>query len=185
MLQHKGTKTIKTSRLILRKYQADDAEAMFKNYASDERVARFLSWQTYKSIAQVSQFLAEKPKLYENNAFYDWAITLNGEVIGGISAYNISEKNHSCEIGYCLGHDFWNKGLTSEALHGVINFLFHEVQMHRITATHDVENPASGKVMQKCGMTCEGRFREHYLRHDNSFSDAFFYAILKDDHSSH
>jgi ribosomal-protein-alanine N-acetyltransferase len=178
MLQHKGTKTLITPRLILRKYQLDDANDMFINYLADERVALFMSWQAYRSIDEVYAFLAEKPKLYESNSTYDWAIEHEGEVIGGISAYSISEKNHSCEFGYCIGNAFWNMGLASEAAYAVINFLFQEVQLHRITATHDVENPASGKVMQKCGMVCEGRFREHYLRHDNTFSDALLYGIL-------
>jgi ribosomal-protein-alanine N-acetyltransferase len=178
MLQHKGTKTLITQRLVLRKYKINDAEDMFKNYASDKRVAKFLTWEAYNNVDEVLRFLEGKPVLYENNAVYDWAIEFEGKVVGGISAYKISEKNHSCEIGYCLGYDYWNKGLITEAVSAVINFLFSEVKMHRITATHDVENPASGKVMKKCGMILEGRFREHYLRHDRTYSDALFYAIL-------
>ncbi|HOA80539.1 MAG TPA: GNAT family protein [Defluviitaleaceae bacterium] len=53
-----------------------------------------------------------------------------------------------------------------------MNYLFNEVGIHRISAKHDIENPASGKVMQKCNMTYEGRLREHYLRHDGTYSDA-------------
>ena len=56
------------------------------------------------------------------------------------------------EIGFKLKRDYWNKGITTEALSAVMNFLFNEVGMHRITAKHDIENPASGIVLQKCGM---------------------------------
>ena len=181
MPRHQGTQIIVTQRLILRKYRWDDAENMFKNYLRDARVARFLSWEAYQDIEQVRLFLASKSKLYEDMRTYDWVIEFGGEAVGGISAYNISEKNRSCELGYCLGTAFWNQGITSEAARAVIAFLFHEVHMHRITATHDVENPASGRVMQKCGMVCEGHFRKHYIRHDGTFSDAKFYGILQED----
>lgn len=50
--------------------------------------------------------------------------------------------------------------------------------MHRVMAKHDVENPASGEVMKKCGMTYEGRLKEYYLRHDGTYSDALVYGII-------
>ena len=54
--------------------------------------------------------------------------------------------------------------------------------MHRILAKHDVDNPASGKVMQKCGMTQEGIFRKYYLHGDGMYSDAMLYSILKEEY---
>lgn len=62
-----------------------------------------------------------------------------------------------------------------------MNFLFNGVGMHRITAKHDIENPVSGKAMQKCGMKYEGKLREHYLRHDGTYSDSLVYGILKNE----
>lgn len=53
--------------------------------------------------------------------------------------------------------------------------------MHRIMAKHDIENPTSGEVMKKCGMTYEGRFKEFYLRHDGTYSDALVYGIVRCD----
>ena len=136
MLNHKGTQEIVTERLLLRKYKMSDAENMFKNYANDEP------------------------------STYNWAIEYEGEIIGGISAMFVDDMRRNCEAGYCIGYDFWNKGITSEALSAIINYLFNEVGMHRIMAKHDVENPASGEVMKKCGMTFEGRMKEYYIRYD-------------------
>jgi len=93
----------------------------------------------------------------------------------------MDEKNCHCEVGYCIGFDFWNKGIVSEALRAVMDFLFNEVGMHKITAKHDTENPASGKVMSKCGMTCEGKLREHHLRSNGKFADIVTYGILKNE----
>lgn len=179
MLTHKGTQEICTKRLKLRKFNLSDAAYMYKNYATDERVTEFLSWKPYKNIEDIEAFLTGTIDNYRYQNVYHWAIEINNEVIGSISTISIDERNCSCEIGYCIGFDYWNTGITSEALSAVINFLFNEVGMHRITAKHDMENPASGKVMLKCKMTYEGRLREYYLRHDGTYSDSLVYGILK------
>jgi len=179
MLQHKGTKELKSERLTLRQFSPSDAQYMYKNYATDERVTRFLSWRPYTCVEDVEKFLASVIEEYNRLDTYHWAIEVAGEVIGSISTIDIDEKNCGCEVGYCIAYDYWNKGVTTEALKLVLKFLFNEVDMHRIMAKHDVDNPASGKVMQKCGMTYEGRMRERYLRHDGTFSDSLVYGILK------
>ena len=181
MLLHKGTRELCTKRLKLRKYMLSDAIYMYKNYASDERVTRFLTWTPYKCIEDVESFLADRIAEYAYETMYHWAIELEGEIIGSISTTFIDEKNHSCEIGYCIGYDYWNKGFTSEALIAVIDFLFNEIGINRIMAKHDIENPASGKVMLKCNMTYEGTLRKHYLRFDGTYSDSLVYSILKSD----
>ena len=180
MLNHKGTKEIRTDRLLLRKYQLSDAEGMFENYANDDRVTKYLPWKPYNNPADVIPFLEMSIKKYEEINTYNWAIVYQGSVIGGISAMSIDSMRNNCEVGYCIGYDFWNKGITSEALAAVITFLFEEVGMHRILAKHDIENPASGEVMKKCGMTYEGRFKEYYLRHDGTYSDALAYGIVNE-----
>ena len=180
-LAHKGTQTLCTERLTLRRYALCDAVSMYKNYATDERVTRFLSWEPYKRIEDVEAFLSSEMDEYQHQDKYHWAIELGGEVIGGISAVSIDESNHSCEIGYGIGYEFWNKGITSEALLAVMKFFFSEVGMHRIMAKHNIENPASGKVMMKCGMTYEGRLRGHYLQPDGTCTDSAIYGILKDE----
>lgn len=179
MLQHKGTKELKTERITLRRFILYDAKSMYKNYATDERVTRFLSWTPYVCVEDVESFLQSVIEEYESISTYHWAIEVDGEIIGSISTISIDEKNCSCEVGYCIAYDYWNKGITSEAFHLIMKFLFEEVEMNRIMAKHDVENPASGKVMQKCGMAYEGRLREHYKRHDGTFSDALVYGILR------
>lgn len=182
MLVHKGTQELCTKRLKLRKFTLSDATCMFRNYATDERVTKFLTWEPYKDIKDIEAFLSDQINGYKCLNVYHWAIEINNEMIGSISTTSIDEKNCNCEIGYCIGYDYWNKGITSEALRAVINFLFNEVGMHRITARHDIENPASGKVMLKCNMTYEGKLREHYLRPDGTYSDSLVYGILKNEY---
>lgn len=177
MLTHKGTQEMRTARLLLRKYKITDSDNMFKNYAGDPRVTKFLSWKAYKKSEDILPFLEESIKDYDKESTYHWAIEFEGEIIGSISVLYVHELHYNCEVGYCIGHDYWNKGITSEALAAVIQYLFEEVGIHRIMAKHDVQNPASGEVMKKCGMTYEGRFKEYYLRHDGTYSDAIIYGI--------
>lgn len=181
MVAHKGTQEIRTSRLWLRRYRMQDANDIFTNYATDERVTKYLSWKPYAQIEQLQEFIASRISEYASNV-YNWVIVYENQVIGSISTVRIDEKNESCEVGYCIGYEFWNMGITTEALSAVIHYLFAEVGFHRIIAKHDSENEASGKVIEKCKMTYEGRLREHYLRHDGSFSDSLLYSILKDEY---
>lgn len=181
VLTHKGTQELLTKRLKLRKFILSDAVYMYKNYAYDERVTKFLSWRPYKNIEDIEKFLSDRIDEYKCKNTYHWAIEINSEIIGSIAIISLDEKNCSCEIGYCIGYDYWNQGIASEALLSVMNFLFYEVGIHRIVAKHDVENPASGKVMINCNMTYEGRLREYYLRHDGTYSDSLVYSILKNE----
>ena len=179
MLTYTGTREILTDRLTLRRFLLSDAEQMFQNYAADGRVTRFLTWEPYKSVEGVRAFLIGMMEEYRHKDYYHWAMEWEGQIIGSISVTALDEKNGCCEVGYCIGYDYWNRGFTTEALKAVMGFLFLDVNMHRITAKHDTENPASGAVMKKCGMKVEGRLREHYCRHDGSYGDAVVYGILK------
>jgi len=178
MLSHKGTKTLHTNRLTLRKFEVSDAESMYRNYAHDERVTKFLSWKPYVCTLDVARYLTQVVREYTDDDYYHWAIVYENEVVGSIAAITVSDKNENCELGYCIGYDFWKKGITSEATAAVVRFLFEEVGMHRIMAKHDAENPGSGGVMRKCGMSYEGRLRDYYLRWDGTWSDALVYSIL-------
>lgn len=179
MLTHKGTVTLTTERLVLRKLKASDAQAMFDNYTNDARVTKFLSWTPHGDVSHTKALLESWMPEYERDDYYHWGIVAEGRLIGSISTITISEKNENCEVGYCIAYDDWGKGIVAEALRKVMRFLFTEVGMHRIMAKHDTENPGSGRVMQKCGMTYEGTMKEYYKRHDGTFGDSNIYAILR------
>ena len=156
-MEHRGTQLIETPRLILRMAQMTDAEPMYRNWASDPEVTKFLTWPTYHSIDSAYTILDLWIKEYEKPDFYQWMIELKeiGEPIGSISVVHLRDDIAAAEIGYCIGYDFWNKGIVTEAFNEVIRFLFEEVKINRIAACHDSKNPASGKVMKKCGFVYE------------------------------
>ena len=115
MITHKGTQTIHTERLILRKFTTDDAQAMFENWASDERVTRYLTWCPHESPEATRQLLELWCAAYENPSTYNWVIEYEGTPIGNINVVRLSEKSEYAELGYCMGYAYWNKGFMSEA----------------------------------------------------------------------
>ena len=182
MLTHKGTVTLETHRLILRKAELADALAMFHNWASDEDVTKFLTWPTYKTVESAYPILNIWVNNYEKLDFYQWMIVLKeiGEPIGSISVVNHRDDIAEAEIGYCIGKHWWHQGIVSEALTAVMDYLFDEVGMNRIEAKHDVNNPHSGGVMKKCGMRYEGTSRQSD-RNNQGICDLVTYGILRSD----
>ena len=180
MLTHKGTQTIETPRLILRRARREDAEPMFRNWASDPKVTKYLTWPTYETVETAYPILDLWISEYEKPNYYQWMIELKelGEPIGSISAVRQNEKIEEAEIGYCIGSRWWHKGIMTEALSAVIEYLFTLVGMNRIAARHDPNNPHSGGVMRKCGMKYEGTHRA-CDRNNQGVCDAAQYAILR------
>lgn len=178
MLKHRGTVTLETPRLILRRAVLEDAAPMFRNWASDPEVTKYLTWPTHENI-QVSTWVVDSwITEYEKNDFYQWMIELKeiGEPIGSISVVRQAEDTGEMEIGYCIGTSWWHQGYTSEALAAVIGFLFQEVGADRISARHDPRNPHSGAVMKKCGMTYVGTMFASD-RNNQGICDAAHYTI--------
>ncbi|MBQ7828112.1 MAG: GNAT family N-acetyltransferase [Clostridia bacterium] len=179
MLTHKGTQILYTDRLILRKFTVDDADDMYSNWANDEKVTRFLSWQPHESVDETRQMLEGWVGAYDNIKTYNWVIEYDKKAIGNISVVKLSDKCEYAELGYVLGYDYWNKGIMSEASRAVIEYLFSEIGVNRVGISHATENPGSGKVAQKCGMTYEGIKRQFFKTHTGKFVDIAYHGILK------
>lgn len=179
-MKHLGTQTLETSRLILRQFTLDDAPAMHANWASDPEVTKFLTWPVHPN-ADVSRMVLESwVKAYDDPKYYQWAIELKeiGQPIGSISVVGQNEQTEMLHIGYCIGQSWWHKGIMTEALRAVMDFLFDEVGANRLESRHDPRNPHSGAVMKKCGMKYEGTMRSADWN-NQGLCDACCYAILK------
>lgn len=181
-MNHTVARYIETERLILRRFEASDAQAMFDNWASDDEVTKYLTWPTHSDMSVTEQILEDWVSHYAEKEFYQWAIVLkeNGpEPIGSISVVDWKDGEIP-ELGYCMGRRWWHQGVMTEALGAVIDFLFDQVGVERIEARHDVKNPHSGGVMRKCGMKFEG-IREKSDRNNQGVCDMACYAIEASD----
>lgn len=165
-MRHLGTVPLLTPRLSLAPLRAADAEEMFQNWAGDEAVARFMRWPAHKDSLETFQLLAAWECLYSNPDYYNWGIRRrsDGALIGNISVvlgeHQVPEEWSTpgldfsvgvWEPGYCLGRAFWGQGYATEALAAVRDFWFDEVGGAWLGCCHAVENPASGRVMEKAG----------------------------------
>ena len=181
-MTHKGTETIETDRLILRKFVEGDAIAAYNNWTSDDKVTEFLRWPTHTEMAITESVVNDWITESENDDFYQWAIVLKelNEPIGVIGVVDRNESLNMLHIGYCIGSKWWHQGITSEAFSAIIPYLFKEVEANRIESQHDPHNPHSGNVMKKCGLIYEGTLRQADYS-NKGIVDACIYSILKDD----
>ena len=104
-MKHLGTQTIETERLILRRCRPEDAQAMYDNWASDEKVTKFMTWQPYTEVEWADGRIAYLLSEYANENFYEWFIELKeiGQPIGSIGAVHVNNDVQLAHVGYCLG----------------------------------------------------------------------------------
>lgn len=180
MLTHKGTQRLETSRLILRRFTIEDAQQMFRNWASEDEVTKYLTWPTHSDWNVTKMVLSDWSAKYDKLDFYNWAIEQKElkEVIGNISVVSYHDETLSANLGYCIGTKWWGQSIMSEAACAVLKYLFEEVGFNRIAAGYDSDNPKSGRVMQKIGMTYEGTLRKSGLN-NQGIIDIVWYSILK------
>ena len=171
---------METERLILRRFRIEDADLMFKNWASDPEVTKYLMWPTHPNTDVTRAVLEDWLKHYPEENYYHWVITLKetNEPVGSMAVMEQDERTAKAHIGYCIGRKWWHQGITSEALKAVMDFLFDEIGFNRIESRHDPRNPNSGKVMMKCGMKYEGTMRSADWN-NQGICDECFYALLK------
>lgn len=177
---------IETERLILRKFLPSDAADMFKNYCNSENVCRFMPWSPHENIEATKEYLQTVLNSYndkESNRL-DLAIVLKeiGQVVGSISISRVNLVDNNCDLGFCIGENFWGKGITSEAGKALIKFVFENTPIERIQARHIKENIGSGKVMEKIGMDYEGTFRHSVKFKDGNYVDMAYRSIIREDY---
>lgn len=179
-MKHIGTTTLETERLLLRRLTIDDAESMFNNWASDDEVTKYLTWPTHKTIDNSKWFINFCLDGYKNTSFYNWAIELKDthELIGNISVVNVLEETSGMELGWVIGKKYWGNGYVPEAAKCIMGILFEDVGVNCIFAQYDINNPKSGRVMQKLGMKYEGTIRQ-CNKNNQGIVDCARYSILK------
>lgn len=179
-MNHLGSKIMETERLILRPFRSEDAEDMYNNWAKNNRVTRFLTWPTHASVDVSRKVISEWTKSTDDPENYQWCIEYkeNHQAIGSIGMVSYIEATTSLELGYCIGEEYWGKGIVSEALCELLRFFFKEVGVNRVAAVHDVNNPASGRVMVKAGLLFEGTMKEAG-RNNTGICDIAVYGLTK------
>lgn len=172
---------LKTARLVLRPLSVRDARDIY-SWASDPEVAQYVLWDAHRSLSETRGYIRTIRSMYRRGLPASWGVVLaeTGCVIGTIGFMWFSETNRSAEVGYSFSRSCWNRGYATEALRAVIASAFDSLPLNRLEAQHDIRNPASGRVMEKCGMRREGILRQR-LRNKGENVDVALYAILRSD----
>lgn len=168
-----------TRRLVLRPFTLQDAPEVSRLVADRQIAATTLNIPYPYPPGNAEAWIGGHAARFAEGRGANFAVTSksDGALMGSISLVIFPEHRHA-EMGYWLGRQFWGQGFATEAARAVLDYGFETVGLHRIYAQHFGTNPASGRVMQKIGMTYEGRRREHVLKWDR-FEDSVQYGILR------
>ena len=173
---------METEHLILRALRMRDAHDLYA-YASDPEVSRYVLWNTHTSLRDSCRQLRGAIRQYRYGEPCSWGIVSksNNLLIGTIGFMWLNPEARSAEIGYSLSREYWNRGLMTEALSRMIEFSFEELRLNRLEAQYVPQNPASGRVMLKCGLQQEGLLRRR-VRLKGCYTDVILCSILQDEY---
>ena len=174
-----NTPLLLTEHLTLDRFCPEDVPAV-RDTLYTESVCRNLFItpnKTTEEVAENIQWLLDGYDTKED--FHQWAVRENGVCVGRMML-SVNRRFSTGTVAYYLAESVWGRGYMTEILKRVIDFCFDDLELNRVEADHFARNPASGRVMEKAGMTKEGLARQKYCK-DGEFLDAVLYAIVKGD----
>jgi [ribosomal protein S5]-alanine N-acetyltransferase len=164
-------------QIILRAWRRSDIPSLVR-YANNRKI-----WVNLRDIFPhpYTKGAAERwIRICESNSgpTTNFAIELDNEAIGGISCRLLDDVNcKTAVIGYWLGEPFWGRGIATAALTQITDYAFRTLSLERLEATVFEWNPASARVLEKCGYVFEGRMR-HSIFKDGRIADCLLYARI-------
>lgn len=171
--------TLYTSRLVLSQPVIEDAEDVISQMNSTSEISEntlTIPFPYHKEHADFWFQMADYSFRKKEAFIFGIREKDNLKLIGAIGLH-LDAAHNKAEVGYWLGKSFWNNGYVSEALLEVIKFGFDELKLNKIFASHFHHNPASGKVLEKCGFVLEAELKREILK-NNQYLDLFRYSIF-------
>ncbi len=150
------TPILETERLLLRPFTIEDTQEVFECWESDADVARYMMWESHNDIEKTKKFIEYELSMLSIDKWYRWCITdkITKTIFGTCLIYFNDEEN-CWDISYNLGKKYWRRGYVTEAMKKVMEFAIHSLGLKEFIAAHAIENPASGKVIEKLGFQYE------------------------------
>lgn len=173
------TPTLRTARLRLRPFTADDTDAIFA-LQSNPRVLRYWDAPPWRERAQAERFIVRCQQIAQEGSGARLAIdrTADGMFIGWCTLMNWDATYRSAMLGYCLGEPAWGQGFATEAAGALLQWAFNTLNLNRVQSEADTRNAASGRVLEKLGFLREGTLRENCIV-DGEVSDSWVYGLLR------
>ena len=174
---------LRTDRLLLRPFTLADAPIVQRLAGERDIASTTLNIPHPYEDGLAEEWISTHQNRFEEGESVTYAIVLyeDGDLIGAISLMDISKRHQHAELGYWIGKPYWNNGYCTEAARAALRYGYRALGLNRIFACHLSRNPASGRVMEKIGMTYEGCQRQHAEKW-GVFEDLKMYAILKSEY---
>lgn len=173
-------KKVETRRLRLRRPVPGDADLIFRAYARDPEVTRYLVWVPHTSVEMTRTFVSDCENRWKNLVAFPYVITRkeDGELLGMIE---IRPNRHRADFGFVLARAHWGQGLMPEAIAALVQVTLAQPLIYRMEATCDLDNKASARALEKAGLSREGLLRRHMIHPNISPEprDSLLYAITK------
>jgi len=171
---------LETERLRLRKPVPQDAEEIFRKYAQDPEVTKYLTWRPNRIAEETHDFVRRSLQVWDAGQSFHWIIVRkeDNELLGMITT---RVDDHKWELGYVLARSYWGKGYMTEGVKGLVDWALTQEGIYRVWSVCDVDNLASARVMEKAGMQREGILRRWSMHPTVSDEprDSYCYAITK------
>jgi RimJ/RimL family protein N-acetyltransferase len=166
--------------LVLTDFRKDDMDVLVRYLNDPELYRNTLSipypYAMKNAIAYFRQVRKFEIKYRKRK---DWVLRIDNSLIGGVGALlNFGPESHKTEIGYWIASPFRGKGMMSAAVNALVDHLFTDWHFVRLEANVFTHNPASCRVLEKCGFTREGTLKKAFLK-DGIYMDSFLYARVK------
>ncbi|OBK76030.1 GNAT family acetyltransferase [Mycobacterium sp. 1274761.0] len=146
------------SRVTLRAPRLDDAGELFASVASDPEVTRYMSWTPHCDVSETRRVITE---LFNVDDERTWLIQLHEGDIIGTCGFPPAQAPHSLDFGYCLGRRWWGRGLMDEAVGLLLTEMESDPDVFRVSAVCHVDNVRSARVLQRAGLSLDGRLTRH------------------------
>lgn len=178
-----NTTSLSGKRVLLRTFQLSDA-ADVQNLAGNSAIAdeRTSIPHPYED-GMAEQWISTLAPKINRGELASFAVTRisSGELVGAISL-RVDREFDRAALSYWIGVPYWGLGYCTEAASIIVKYGFENLQLNRIYATHLLRNPASGRVLQKIGMSLEGQQRQHRVK-GGKYQDLVLYGLLREEWS--
>jgi len=180
-LQTRGSLKLETKRLIIRPVTHEDKIEIFE-YRSDPATNKYQGWIP-KTIEDVESFIEKISKQMDEPETWFQFVIIEKEtqrIVGDIGIHFLDSENKQVEIGCTLNKYFQNQGYATESIKRIIDYLFKELNKHRIIASIDPENMNSIRLVERIGFRKEAHFVESLFL-NGKWVDDLIYALIEKD----
>ena len=151
-----GTVELRTDQLILRRYTMEDAEPLYRLLGSDKAMSQYSGWNPYATPEMAQETVRRFIDSYDDEHSYSWVMDVDDVLVGTIGAYDYRydpvSKSDQIEVGYSVVQAWQGRGLATEALTKVLEYLTENEEITCVTAWCAAENIGSRRVLEKSGM---------------------------------